>query len=740
MNKILIEGGYITLPKKVINEDLVQYGDFYYDFGTENYSFIKVAKLLAERRIKNNMFMLKLFDKRAARLDPYDPNLSDKEKILILDECRKNFWYFIREVVRIPVPGGVRRFELHRGNLAEMWCMLHNLNTFIVLPRQNFKTISACCFYLWIFLYGTNNSEMSLMNKSFEGSKTNLKRIKDLRESLPEYLQLNDPKDNTNVTTLYSYVSKNKIIAFGAATSEEMGDKVGRGNTQAVQYYDEFAFLKYNSVIYNSASPAQMEAARAAEENGKPHHKLITTTPGFLNDPAGLYAKEFINNSIPFTEKLYSYTKEEIEQYLANSRNNFLYIYFSWREIGRSRDWYIENCKNLNYDKLAIRREIDCQWIRQGEMAVFENSLVERARSACTEPIGSITLCDNVGWQLNLYKHFDFNNPMLIGVDVASGESGDSSAIVVCDSSTLEVLAVFANNMIDSISLAEVCHYIMSKLFRSAVLVPERNSEGRAMINYLLKTEIANRIYWETKEVSGQQRVLKKDGINANTVSKIKTKVYGVDTTSKSRPMMIDLIRPFLEDEYDQLHCLALVDEIAGLERKKNGKIEHSETTHDDILFAYLLCRFVWVYGTNLSKWAITKPRVFTNMKNPNLTYDELQDNIDDVVTLNQFIDYDLSEENFSNGGSINGNGISAREIIAEYMASKYHFNQSENDYRETQNKVIQSRSPDREIITTGIDWDNPDAKKKYSKKIVTAKPYYNEYETEDETIDWSIK
>lgn len=740
MNKILIEGGYITLPKKVINEDLIPHGNYYYDLSTSNYSFIKMAKILKDLKVKNNMFMLKLYDPRLVGVNPNDPNLSDREKVLVLEECRKNYWYFIREVITIPVSGGMRSYSIHRGNLALSWALLNNINVFLVLPRQNFKTMSTCCFYLWIYLFATVNSEVSLLHKDFSGSKANLKRIKDLRDSLPEYLRINNKLDNNNVEYLFSGANKNRITAIGSAISISQADRLLRGASSSMVYFDEFAFLKFNDTVFSASAPAQSESALSAKQNGKPYHKLITTTPGFLNDPSGLYARQFIDNAIPFTEKLYSYNEREIQQYLDSGRNNFLYIYYSWKQIGRDQSWYRQQCRDLNNDSLAIKREIDCLWIRQGELAVFENSLVNRAREACTEPIGSITLCDNVGWQLNLYKHFDFNNPMLIGVDVASGESGDSSAIVVCDSSTLEVLAVFANNMIDSISLAEVCHYIMSKLFRSAVLIPERNNEGKAMINYLLKTEIGNRIYWETKEVSGQQRVLKKDGINANTVSKIKTKIYGVDTTSKSRPMMIDLIRPFLEDEYDQLHCLALVDEIAGLERKKNGKIEHSETTHDDILFAYLLCRFVWVYGTNLSKWAITKPRVFTNMKNPNLTYDELQDNIDDVVTLNQFIDYDLSEENFSNGGSINGNGISAREIIAEYMASKYHFNQSENDYRETQNKVIQSRSPDREITTTGIDWDNPDAKKKYSKKIVTAKPYYNEYETEDETIDWSIK
>ena len=52
--------------------------------------------------IKNNKYMLTLLDKDLAYIDPHDPNLNTFMKSKVLRECKSNFWYFVREVVRIP--------------------------------------------------------------------------------------------------------------------------------------------------------------------------------------------------------------------------------------------------------------------------------------------------------------------------------------------------------------------------------------------------------------------------------------------------------------------------------------------------------------------------------------------------------------------------------------------------------------------------------------------------------------
>ena len=115
-------GGVVQPRQKVI----------YAQMSTNNKSFLDMHYYLKSIGIKNNKFMLTLYDKDLAGIDPYDPRLNQMMKQKILRECLCNYWYFLREVVRIPDQGaqgsGVK-YKLHRGNLALSFLDLLNLNT-----------------------------------------------------------------------------------------------------------------------------------------------------------------------------------------------------------------------------------------------------------------------------------------------------------------------------------------------------------------------------------------------------------------------------------------------------------------------------------------------------------------------------------------------------------------------------------------------------------------------------------
>ena len=55
----------------------------YYQMGTRNTSFLKMHEFLQATGIKNNKFMLSLFDPDLAGVDPYDPSLSLEMKMKI---------------------------------------------------------------------------------------------------------------------------------------------------------------------------------------------------------------------------------------------------------------------------------------------------------------------------------------------------------------------------------------------------------------------------------------------------------------------------------------------------------------------------------------------------------------------------------------------------------------------------------------------------------------------------------
>ena len=118
------------------------------DTKTRNISFIQTAYDLKMLGIKNNKFFLKLYDEELQGKDPYDPLLPPDMIKRVIIECIRNPWYFLRELSRIPDEGGAvgvgsgKPYQLNRGNLASTWCFIHNIDHYLVLPRQ------IGCFYL----------------------------------------------------------------------------------------------------------------------------------------------------------------------------------------------------------------------------------------------------------------------------------------------------------------------------------------------------------------------------------------------------------------------------------------------------------------------------------------------------------------------------------------------------------------------------------------------------------------
>ena len=207
--------------------------DYIIDYTTPNKSFIKMYKTLKDLGVRNNKFFLRLYDPTLQGVDPFDPNLTQEQQVRILNEIARNKWYYIREVVRIPVPGGVVRYELNRGNLALSWAKAMNLNTIMMLPRQNGKTIGEITDDTWIYHFGTTNTTILYGNKELADSKLNLKRFKDIVDKLPEFIKatiLDIRKDKDNELEIWSARTQNTIKALSAGRDPSSADKLGPFN------------------------------------------------------------------------------------------------------------------------------------------------------------------------------------------------------------------------------------------------------------------------------------------------------------------------------------------------------------------------------------------------------------------------------------------------------------------------------------------------------------------------------
>lgn len=582
----------------------------YYQMTTTNQSFMDMHYFLKHKGIKHNRFFLALYDPDLAGVDPRDPNLNSMMKRKILRECIVNFWYFIREVVRVPDQGGDvgsgKRYKLHRGNLAQNFCFLLNWNIFLELPRQYGKTISAVIWYLWVFNFGTTNSEIMFMNKKHDDSKMNLQRLKDIRNALPSYLKMDagygpdgqKKKPRSNVETLEHISNGNKITTKPGAKSKALANTLGRGCTMPLQWYDEYAFIVFNSIIYASATPAYKTASSNAALNGAPYGILITTTPGDMTTDEGMAAYNMKNNATPFNEQYYDFNMNQlIELKNTNTSSSFIYIRFTYQQLGGGAEYFREMTILLEKDWDAIRREILLEWAKGSSNSPFkQQDLDEIGRLVMKEPIQQICVANY--YFLNIYKRMElYKYPPIMGVDVSGGYQKDSSAITIIDSKTTDVAAEFNCNYISPNDLAKVIYEIVIKYMPNAIVNVERNGGfGASTLSILIKTKIKRNLYFEIKDRVIEERF---DGYKSVKKTK-KVKVYGFDETKASRDLLMEIMRDRVDNHKAKIISPLIYDELTTLEVKKNGKIEHSSNAHDDQVFSWLLALYVWYEGKNL--------------------------------------------------------------------------------------------------------------------------------------------
>lgn len=626
-----------------------------YQMNTKNKSFLKMHYWLKSRGIKNNRFFLALYDTDLLNIDPRDPRLNTVWKAKVLNECRRNYWYFIREVVRIPDTGGAVgdgvMYNLDRGNLALNFGFTLNWNMFLELPRQFGKTTSALCWYLWVFNFGTTNSEIMFMNKKHDDSKLNLRRLKDLREALPSYLRMESVIDNTgkrlkptsNVETLSHPINGNKITTKPGANSRAKANGLGRGCTMPMQWYDEYAFILYNKIIYMAATPAFSTASRRAKVNGRPYGILITTTPGDLTTEEGVNANTTRNNATPFNESYYDYSLKELEELRAlNTNSNFFYIRFTYQQLGKGDEYFKEMVKDLEKDWSTIKREVLLEWATMSNNSPFTEQELDIVKSLVKkEPIAQIKL--GTAWFLDVWKQTDLIRfPPIMGVDVSGGYSQDSSAITIIDSKTTDVLCTFNCNFISTIDLARVIHLIVTRYMPNAVVNVERNGGfGASVLQYLIKTSIKKNLYYEIKDKVIEERY---NGFQMAKKSQ-KVKVYGFDETKNSREMLMEILRDRMTNHKNKFIAKILYDELCTLEIKKNGRIEHADKAHDDQIFSYLMALYVWYEGKDLrDRFGIDIREIRTDDDIDEVL--DIQDDLKNYADMSKSINESYSEKN----------------------------------------------------------------------------------------------
>jgi hypothetical protein len=659
---------------------------FIIDTKTKNISFIQTAKDLHVLGIKECYFFLKLYDHSLQGVDPHNPLLPEDMIMRIINECMINPWYFLRECVRIPDQGGNGvGYILHRANLAFTWCFLNGLQSYTVIPRQTFKTQSTLAIILWAFLFGTTNSEFMFNNKEQEDANMNLDRLKKQRDLLPPYLQFKLSfeegklvKGTDNVKSLTNENNKNKIVTKPKATSKEKAESIGRGASQPIQMFDEVEFTNHIKTIIQASGPAYKSAAHNAKRNKAIHGRLFLTTPGNLDTLACKQALTIIEGACKWTELFYTWTKEEIDEYIRkNSTNAIIYIEYQYMQLGFDEEWFRETCKSVLNDPLEIKREIFLKRIRGSSMSPFEQEDLEAIEELKGQVKQEIFI--NKYYRLDIYTELERGKIYIVGVDVGEGVGQDNTSITIINPYNEKPVAEFKCPYIGTEDIKKFLYILVKKYIPRAILCIERNHVGGAVIQGLKEMGLNANLYFDnTKDLTGDvdDRIdphgfLKKQAFNR--------RLYGVFTGQSTRPIMMKILASRIKQHKDKFICAYLISDIMNLVKTATGKVAASTGQNDDNVMSYLIGMYVLIHGNNLERYGFIPGEVEEGEENKGLVVDPnevLQYLSEEMREAYAYLQYDQDAETLDYYKEVNR----CKSIDNSAVASSSYVLVSEND------------------------------------------------------------
>lgn len=599
----------------------------YYDSGTNNKSFLQLAKDLRTTGIKNWYFMLEIKDPTLINVDPYveddDGNTKcTKDQIdRITLECINNPWYYLREIARIAAAGAPRGipYLANKGNIAQAYCFLNGIDSWLCLTRQKGKTKSALSLQNWAYSFGTNNSTFIFVNKDADNAKTNLADFKSMISYLPQYLRYETyvtedgkiEKGNDSATLLSHAVTKNKIKVRGKATSPESALSIARGLTAPIIHYDEVEFCPFIDVIVSNSVSTYEQAAKVSREMGCVYGRIFTSTPGDIDTPPGKAAEVLLNKTVQWREEFYDMKPEEVNAILFGGEGNFddnhigvAYIEYSYREIGLTEAWFKRTAAKIG-DKLTVRREILLQRLRGSTLSPYDRDDIDAIIDMARKPIKTTTVGEF--YSLDIYEELRRDRIYIMSIDCSTGTGTDANAITIIDPYTEKPVAEFESPYIGEPAFIRVIKEIVMGMIPKSIVCIERNHVGDAIIAFLLESPIAGRLYFDKYKEIAEENMKKLETTESMLKAQAKMKTYyGVYTEGDSRKAMFGILADRIKSEKDKFVTQHITRDISKL-IQKNGKIQAMAGWHDDCVMSYLIGMYVLKYGNNLSMFGFER-------------------------------------------------------------------------------------------------------------------------------------
>lgn len=651
-------------------DDWKNYPNAILHLSTKNESFIRLAALYKSMGIKNHAFMLALHNPRLEHVDPWSEDLSIEEMAMIVQEIKENPWYFFREVTRVPALAGsnATHFKINRANLAAFWCFFNHVTFILIQPRQTGKSFSIDTLMILLLNFGTMNTQINMLTRSGKLRAENLDRLKKIQEELPSYLDFRGKDDIFNTEEIKFKKVSNSYKGNLSNLSPKLANNVGRGFTTPVLHVDEGCFVPNIAIALPAALMAGNAARDAAKLNKSHYGTLITTTAGKTDDKDGKYIYSLWLEAAVWNEKFLDCENEEqlvtvILQNSNSSRANkraMVNITMSYRQLGYSDEWMREKLNETLSEGEDADRDLFNRWtsgnqkspIPKEYLEILKNNIKDEPRKDFYAPYNYLLL-----WYYNeddIQRRIDSSRNFIIGIDTSEGMGRDDIAFHMRDSCTGETICTATFNEINLITLADFFTAILVH-FTNSMMIIERKGSAITIMDYMVQKLIIqhsinpfkrlfNMIVQEKESYPEEfDKISRLNYYDEGLLAKYK-KHLGFNTsggsgiTSRSTlfsTVLMHMLRYTAHLLYDDKLCT----QIRTLE-VRNGRIDHPEGGHDDLVIASLLSYWLMLNGKNLSFYGINTQLLFK--ENNVYIGEKYQNNSDDEEDYSQEFEYEF--------------------------------------------------------------------------------------------------
>lgn len=576
---------------------------------TKNESFIRLAALYRDMHIDNHNFILALHNPDLKHIDPFNPNITTEEMVLVAIECKQNFWYYIREIAR--GLGGTYqnpvRFKANRGNISAFWLFMNHIFFTLIQPRQTGKSFSTDNLMTWLLNIRCRYTNINLLTKDDKLRSANLERLKDLDTELPFYLRQRTNKDIANTEELHISSLNNKYSGLLPNRSPKLALNVGRGLTSAIFQVDESAYLPNIEIIIPAALAAGTAARDIARNNNEPFGTIFTTTAGKKDDRDGKYTYRLLQNSADWTEKFFDCKSLEDLEYTirrASVKGELrVNCTFNHRQLGYTDAWLKRAMEEANSTGEDAERDFLNKWTAGTILSPIPINIAELIRNS-EKPVSHFEIYRPYSYTFRFYipeheiRSYFATRDSILSVDSSDAIGNDDIGLTIRDVKTGSLIAAANVNETNIITFCEWLVYLIETCPKLTTII-ERRSTGSTILDYLLLMlpaknidpfkRLYNKVVQNPEEYPNIIAEVNKPIFARNSAIYVTAKKYfGFATSGSGVTSRTDLYSSTLSAATkmtgDLVFDKKLIDQILGLV-VINGRVDHEAGEHDDLCF-----------------------------------------------------------------------------------------------------------------------------------------------------------